>query len=291
MALSSTNDEFRASGVKSRSLSPMNRRLANPGSARTVKDRHFVTALARGLEVLRCFTADEPFLGNQEIAQRAGLPKSTVSRLTHTLTSLGYLRYSESRGKYELGSAMLALGFPQLASTKLRRVARPLMQELADYAQMSVSMGVQDRTHMLYVENCRSVAAVSLSAEVGARIPMATTAMGRAFLCVAPEDERERLLEQIRLEDPAGWHAIKLGIDRSLRDFQRSGFCVSLGEWYKDVHAVAVPLLAPDGSHTAVFSIGGPAYQLRKQVIDDDIGPRLCRLVRELEDALAGAGR
>ena len=49
------------------------------------KDRQFVTALARGLEILRCFQAGDPALGNQDIAERTGLPKPTVSRLTHTL--------------------------------------------------------------------------------------------------------------------------------------------------------------------------------------------------------------
>ena len=50
------------------------------------KDRQFVTALARGLDILRAFHAGEGMLGNQEIAHRTGLPKPTVARLTHTLT-------------------------------------------------------------------------------------------------------------------------------------------------------------------------------------------------------------
>jgi hypothetical protein len=57
-------------------------------------DRQFATTLARGLEVLRCFTPLEPLLGNKEISVRTGLPKPTVSRLTYTLTKLGYLRHN-----------------------------------------------------------------------------------------------------------------------------------------------------------------------------------------------------
>src|SRR5918997_2052925 len=63
------------------------------------KDRKFVTALARGLEVLRAFTPTEGLLGNGEIAERTGLPKPTVSRLTYTLTKLGYLAHVERLGK------------------------------------------------------------------------------------------------------------------------------------------------------------------------------------------------
>ena len=67
---------------------------------KTKEDRHFVTALARGLEVLSCFRSGDKALGNQEIAQRCKLPKSTVSRLTSTLTKLGYLIQVEDSGKY-----------------------------------------------------------------------------------------------------------------------------------------------------------------------------------------------
>jgi hypothetical protein len=73
------------------------------------KDRQFVTALARGLDILRAFHAGEGMLGNQEIAHRTGLPKPTVARLTHTLTELGYLNYIRRFRKYELGASVLAL--------------------------------------------------------------------------------------------------------------------------------------------------------------------------------------
>ncbi|HEX8478422.1 MAG TPA: helix-turn-helix domain-containing protein, partial [Telluria sp.] len=49
-------------------------------------DRQFVSALARGLEILRCFRPGESLLSNSEMARRTGMPKPTISRLTHTLT-------------------------------------------------------------------------------------------------------------------------------------------------------------------------------------------------------------
>src|SRR3974390_1508456 len=94
-------------------------------------DRQFVTALGRGLDVLRLFRAEDAPLGNQEIARRTGLPKPTISRLTYTLTQLGYLNYDRKLGVYSLGGGVLALGYVALANLDVRRVARPLMQELA----------------------------------------------------------------------------------------------------------------------------------------------------------------
>ena len=108
----------------------------------TAEDRHFVGALARGLEVLACFRKGEALLGNQDIAARCKLPKSTVSRLTYTLTRLGYLHYVEAVAKYRLGTAVLALGTSMLARLDVRNVARPQMQDLAAFARASIGLSL-----------------------------------------------------------------------------------------------------------------------------------------------------
>ncbi len=118
----------------------------------TKTDRHFVTALARGLEVLASFRHGDRMLGNQELSKRCGLAKSTVSRLTHTLTSLGYLIYVEASAKYSLGTATLSLASAMLSKLDIRKLAHPLMQELAEFGQCLVSLGSRDRLSMIYID-------------------------------------------------------------------------------------------------------------------------------------------
>jgi DNA-binding IclR family transcriptional regulator len=154
-------------------------------------------------------------LGNLDIAKRCKLPKSTVSRLTYTLTKLGYLVYVEETGKYRLGTSTLALGSAMLARLDVRDLARPLMQELADFSRSMVSLGSRDRLSMIYVGNARSSAALTLSLDIGSRIPIATTAMGRAYLAMIPEREREDIMERVRELDEVAWPAIRDGIERS----------------------------------------------------------------------------
>ncbi len=117
------------------------------------KDRQFVTALARGLEVLRCFKPRDRHLGNQDIAERTGLPKPTVSRLTYTLTRMGYLYHDEKLGKYQLGTGVLSLGFSLLTNMDVLKIARPMMQELADYSHTVVSVGTRDQTGDLLIQS------------------------------------------------------------------------------------------------------------------------------------------
>src|SRR5574339_303456 len=135
-------------------------------------------------------------LGNKEISVRTGLPKPTVSRLTYTLTKLGYLRHSMRLGKYQLGSAVLSIGYPLLASMNVRQVARPLMKELADYCNGSVSMGVRDRLSMVYVESCRSGNGITTLPDIGTSVPISHSVIGRAFLAACTPPERETVLRQ-----------------------------------------------------------------------------------------------
>lgn len=247
------------------------------------QDRQFVTALARGLELLRCFRPGERLLGNQELVKRSGLPKATVSRLTYTLTCLGYLQYFENMGKYALDTGVLALGYLHLSGLDIRRQARPLMAELAEQTQSSVSLGARDRLSMVYIENCQGSGPLTLRLDVGARIPMASTAMGRAHLAALPERERDLLLDQLRAQDPEQWPALREALEKAFRQYQDHGFCLSCGDWQKDINAVAVPLINPDGSGVVAFSCGGPAFALRQHMLEDDLGPRLTHMVRNVE--------
>ena len=250
------------------------------------RSRQFVTALARGLEVLRCFGPGDRQLPNQEIARRTGLPKPTVSRLTHTLTELGYLRHARSENKYRLGTGVLGLGFSALGQMDVRRVARPLMQALAEHTRASVNLGVRDRISMIYIDTYRNAASFTVQLDVGSRIPVASTSMGRACVCALPDRERAALLDEIRASDPEAWPRVKRGMDEALREYADKGYCLGLGEWRREVHAIAVPLVPPDGSDLMVFSCSGATFDLERERLEAEIGPRLLALVGNVRSAL-----
>lgn len=247
--------------------------------------RKFVEALARGLEVLSCFHPRDRYLGNQEIAQRTKLPKSTVTRLTYTLEELGYLNYYKTQNKYCLGNAVIALGYAKLAQMDIRRIARPLMQGLAEHTQASVNLGIRDQLNMIYIDTYRNTSTFTVLLDVGSEIAIATTSMGRAYLCALPEGERQLLLEEIRASNEEHWPTIKAGIDQALLDYREHGYCVSLGEWRSEVHAVAAPLTMDDGT-IMVFSCSGASFQFSQQLIENDIAPRLLNLVGNVRTAI-----
>src|SRR5258708_14841486 len=231
-------------------------------------DRHFVTALARGLEVLACFRHGDRMLGNQELSKRCGLAKSTVSRLTHTLTNLGYLIYVEESAKYSLGTATLSLASAMLSRLDIRKLAHPLMQQLAEFGQCMVSLGSRDRLSMIYIDAVRGSAAITLSLDIGARIQIATSAMGRAYLSAVPEDERNDIMERgCELADANRWPDLQPGAAQALRDIPGLGTCCSFGDWQKDVNAIAVPVRPGRGPPPMAINCGAPAYMVSKEFL------------------------
>jgi DNA-binding IclR family transcriptional regulator len=248
--------------------------------------RKFIVSLARGLEVLRTFTPGEGLLGNQEIAARTGLPKATVTRLTYTLTQLDYLTHLERLQKYQLAPGALAIGYSALANMRIRQIARPHMQALANYSGASVALGSRGRLNLLYVEHCRAKSAVMLRLDLGSRIPIATTAMGRAMLAALPEKERDWLLRHIARREGRRWPKVRLGIERARKEFANRGFTLSVGEWQTDVTAVGVPLIPADGSGIFAFNCGAPSFHFSRNRLVSDIGPRLVNMVRNIEAEL-----
>lgn len=263
--------------------------VARPGALGATlgeEDRHFVTALARGLDVLSAFRRADTYLSNAEIAARCDLPRSTVSRLTYTLTKLGYLHHVDEIGKYRLGGQLLALSSVALGGLSVREIARPAMREIATLSSASVALGVRDRLSMRYVECLRGSAAISLNMDVGARLSMARSSMGRAYLAALTPGERAPLLEELKHFDPLAWPKLREGIDRALEDYERLGCCCSFGDWQENVSAIAVSFRPGGGLAPMAISCGAPTVITTPKFLLDDVRPRLVEVARSLNGAM-----
>jgi DNA-binding IclR family transcriptional regulator len=249
------------------------------------KDRQFATSLARGLDVLRCFTARQPVLGNGDIAELTGLSKSTVSRLTYTLMQLGYLRRAADNARYELGPSVVSLAYPLVASIEIYRVAVPQMKDLADYARGWVSVGVRERTNIVYMETASFDEQALSKRDIGLTFPIISSAIGHAYLAALEPNERTKLLNQIKLKTPQDWTRYAQAAHDSLADFGNRGFCMRLGGYNPDVNTVAVPLRMT--GETVVFNCAVPAKSLSPGQLELDIGPRLVELVRSIRERIA----
>jgi len=266
-----------------------NARLPASHRMRESGDRQFVAALARGLAILRCFRIGEHYLGNQEIAKRAGLPKPTVSRLTYTLTRMGFLQHSPSREEYSLGPGVLVLGHAYLAAMKIREAARPLMQDLANFAQATVALAESDGQRMVIVEICHGSPTYRLRVDIGERVPHNSTALGRAYLAGMPAEQLEPWLESLSRDMPAGeGEKVTEEITRSLREYQKNGFVFSCGDWSPETFAVGVPLVSADSTRVLSLSCSGPVFDMTRKRLTTEIGPRMVQLRDKIYETVQG---
>jgi DNA-binding IclR family transcriptional regulator len=251
-------------------------------------DRNFVVALSRGLDVLRAFQPSDGLLGNQEIAARTNLPKPTVSRLTYTLTKLGYLTPVPRFEKYQLAPAAMALGYAALANLGIRHLSEPFREDVMRATGGAVAVGGRDRHSMIYFGQSRGSETVGVQLDVGSRVPIATSAMGRAYFWALEEEERATLLRDLREHYGSRWAKLRDGLDRSGEVVAKHGFAISAGDWHDDIHAAGVALKLNDGTGPYAFNCGAPSFRFTEERLINDIGPRLLAMVRNIEAALGG---
>ena len=250
-----------------------------------------LTPLGRGIRILQAFRTDQVDLGSQELIRRSGLPKPTAFRTIAVLRELGLLQYSSRRNKYMLAPLLLTLCAPLLASMTIRSLARPMMQEFADYAQGQVTLAVGTPAHdLIYVEILQGRGNTVYRPEVGTLASLSRTSAGRAYMALLQPAEREDLLRGIleRGPDKAEWLPAKM--QQTLDDLAQRGYCRNLGELDRVTIGVSVPVRTLLDEQRYVFSCMVPAFRLAEspQVLED-LGMRLATLVRSVEGALGNA--
>jgi DNA-binding IclR family transcriptional regulator len=242
-----------------------------------------VSALARGLSILRAVAdADQP-LSNRDLAERTGIPKATVSRLAATLQSSGFLRQSASSDRFSLGPELLHLGTAYLRHFDFRQQARLHLAELAEVSGANVHLGVRDGLDVVLIDTLRPRSALILSRmDVGSRMAIATSAAGRAYLAALPDADRTELLDALRVQAGDSAPQVMSRLGEALDEFRQRGFCSSFGEWHPDIHALGFALHGARGELYAV-SVGGPAYKLPQDLLLEKVAPRLLETRRAIE--------
>lgn len=249
-------------------------------SAEASEDRQFVKSLARGFKVLSAFRTEDRGVTNAELARRTGFPKPTLSRLTFTLLSMGYLHLDEDTGRYFLHPHILTLGYPVLRQLSIRELARPLMQELADSVRGAVVLGLRDGLSMIVIERARHRTMATWPLDIGIARDIATSALGRAYIVALDEKKRQELLRDICADDESRWAVIERGIDDALNSYANNGYILSAGDWVPEYSAAGVPLILRDGTIHS-FNCGGYSNRLNPGQLKQ-MGEKLILMVEQL---------
>lgn len=239
-------------------------------------------SLERGIEILRAFRPGAALLGNAELAERTGLPKATVSRLTQTLVGIGMLQPDPPTRAYRLAPGVLSLAHSMRSGSTVLAIASPLMRATAEANRINVGLAAPDRDEMVYLESIRYNRRPSLRSVVsGQRVPMELTSLGRAYLFSAPEPRRKALLGHFRRSRRAQWKTLGPEIEAALRSMEEAGYCAA--SWQPEVVAVATSLVV-HGAHYAL-NVSVSALDPFDELVRE-LAPRLLALKAGIERAL-----
>jgi IclR family pca regulon transcriptional regulator len=248
------------------------------------EDRDYVTALARGLDLLQACGSGEQGLSLAQIAERCGLARATARRFLLTLHALGYVDFD---GKlYRLTPRVLLLGNAYLGSMSLPRVARPFLERLCRDLGESCSIAVLDGAEIVYVARQQTGRIMSIDLGIGSRLPAHATSMGRVLLAALPAEERIR-----RLPATIPAYTAKTVTDRAellalLDGVKAQGWCLIDQELEPGLRSVAVPLRDASGQTVGALNVGTPAERHPAERLTREILPKLQEVAAEMRPLL-----
>jgi DNA-binding IclR family transcriptional regulator len=241
-------------------------------------------SLERGVEILRAFRPGASLLGNGELAERTGLPRATVSRLTQTLVRTGLLDYDRSRRAYRLAAPVLSLAHAMRSGSPVLQAVGPMMRAVAEKGRINVGLAVADGEEMVYLESVRYNRKPTLRKVVaGQRVPIELTSLGRAYLAAAPDAVRNALLARIRSRRRTGWRALEGEIVDAVQHVRQHGYCVAC--WQPEVVALATPIVV-EGHPIHVLNIS-VSTQAAPGMVAGELRPRLMELAARVREAIA----
>ncbi len=225
--------------------------------------------LAHVCAILDCFSIDRPDIGVREVARMTGLTTSTAGRLMSSMKERGILKQNAGSRSYTLGMRLLTWTGVYLTALDIRTVSQPIMAELQQSTQETISLYVLDGMDRVCVERLESPQNVRIIARLGRRLPLYAGSAGKAILAFLPETKIREVIEASGLApftartitDPAILY-------QELEKVKQKGYSVSYGEWIQDATGVAAPIFGVGKEVLGSLTISGPSQRLSKDMIE-----------------------
>jgi IclR family pca regulon transcriptional regulator len=244
--------------------------------------KDFVEALARGLEVIRSFDRIHAKQTISQISERTLLARPTVLRLLLTLEELGYVRCREN--SYSLTPKVVDLGMAYISALGLYGAAKPHMEKLSKEVDQSVSLAELDGSDIVYTGRVEVANVIFLGVTVGARLPSASTALGRILLAAVPDSELHEVLStpSLSMFIPRNRFTAEQ-IRPKLELVREQGWAESDEDLQYGVQAIAAPIRGEDGQVVAAIGLGTHTSEVEKGIVRERYLPLLLETARSIE--------
>lgn len=218
----------------------------------------FIEAIARGLDLIRCFDASRPVMVLSEVATATGLPRPTARRILITLEELGYVRNSEDG--YMLTPRVVELGMAYIGSIDVWDIVRPHLHWLVEHTDESSSIAQLDGSDIVYVARVAVPKLVALQVTIGTRFPALQTSLGKVLLAaLSPDELHQTLAIPSRSGLEPSWHPDRAEIDRALDEARTQDWAMTDQQLSHSIRSIAAPIRDGNGKVVAAVNVNSHA--------------------------------
>ena len=245
----------------------------------------YVQSLARGLAVIRSFSADRPAQTLSQVAEVTGLTRAGARRLLLTLEKLGYA-HADGR-QFRLTPKILDLGFSYLSTMPFWQLAQPVMEDLALSVGESCSISVLEGWEALYVLRVPTRKIMSINLSVGSRLPAYCTSMGRVLLAGLSPRELDAVLAETPLKRHTPGTIVEVPkLKAVIAEIRVKGWASIYRELEEGLVSVAAPIINRQGAWIAAMNVSGHALSYTEEEFCARFLPPLRNAAQAVSDLL-----
>ncbi len=245
-----------------------------------------VQSVERALDILEALNENGE-MGLVELSQFTGLNVSTVHRLLGTLIERGYARQNPQTSKYSLGLKMLFFGKSLRDKYELRALAKPFLRELVDLSGETANLAIIDRDEAVFIEQVESPKMVKMFTQVGTRVPLYCTGVGKALMAYLRDEEIDHYVRTRNLlAETENTITDAEALKAELHRIRKNGYSVDDQEYEEGVSCIAAPVFDGSGRVVGAISVSGPTGRFDLEQAVTCLAGDLKRVAREFSARL-----
>jgi len=242
--------------------------------AKREKESYVIQSVTNALNLLEEFKGDRDELGVTKLSKRLNLHKNKIFRLLATLEAKGYIEQNKATENYRLGVKSLELGQTFIKQVGLVRQAKPFLQEIVKQCNETAYIGTIRQSSVVCLDVEEANQTVKVANQVGWRLPIHCTAIGKAQIAYVSEEE----LEKLGVLDNMGKFTENTIVDRAefirhLKEVAKRGYAIDNEEYNPDVRCVAVPVRDYTGRVVGGICVCGPSFRMTDELLKTKIIP------------------
>jgi len=226
-----------------------------------------VKSADRVLDIFELFASEQEPMNLVEISRKLDMPVSSTYKILQNLLMRGYLETDKNEKMFKLGYKILEIATRYVQNTDLISEFHYMSQKIVDDINEAVFLSIRNDDKILYIAEKQSTHPVRFVSHRGMKLPLHSTAMGKALLSTLPLQEVEALYpdkEMGKLTDSTVTDREQLMVQ--LEQIKTEGLSYSYGEAVQGIQCVAAPIFNADGKAAAAMSISIPLSRLTDEL-------------------------